>query len=324
MRILPKGATDASFRLRAKLEGAADLAGPTGKVPLYPNLKTVPPYEFGFVAPANPANAAYPSDAVNPPLSAGGMTPASCAADEVAPVAAGGGGATKCLRLTSGPINVGDGPFDLRFSFSDDAAADPNVAFANGPIRQAVHFADHSVGLRDAGTYSFHKTHAHFHDDHILDYRLFTVGDGRRLVPAGVGTKSGFCPADQLFGEWENFTQEPSGFFGEGDSVSGGNCYSPNEGFIGLTKGWGDVYRWQRPGQYIEFGTHGDGLYVVQTTVDIENQVLETDDSDNVSYAYIQVVGSQVNLLERGFGASPWDPAKVLVRGAGPASLTGG
>jgi hypothetical protein len=89
---------------------------------------------------------------------------------------------------------------------------------------------------------------------------------------------------------------------------------------LGLSPGWGDVYRWQRPGQYVDFGSNGDGLYVVRTTVDIENKILETNDNDNSAYALVKVVGDQVQLLERGWGTSPFDPHKVVFRGSGPAS----
>ena len=115
---------------------------PAGKVALLPNLKTVPPYEFGFVAPANPLNAVYPPDTVNPPLDVAGIHPLSCAADEMAPVAAGGGGATKCLRLTSGPINVGSGPFEMLFDFATDtSAARSTPSLLQGPMRQVIHYS---------------------------------------------------------------------------------------------------------------------------------------------------------------------------------------
>ena len=318
VRVTPNGATRASFRLRAKLEAAAAKA--PGKVALLPNLKTVPPYELTFIAPANPLNGLYPPDTVNPPLDAAGVHPVSCTADEAAPTAAGGANAHRCLRLTSGPINVGAGPFDLRFTLVDDGINQRlDATHLRGPIHQVVHYSDGSTTVRDAGTYIFHTTHAHFHDENILSYDLFKVPAPGVLVNAGGGVKSGFCPADQLFGEWGSFTQDPQGYFGTGDTPTG-NCFSANDGFIGLTRGWGDVYRWQRPGQYVEFGTNTDGYYVVRSTVDKANHILESNDSDNAAYAYVKITGDQVQLLERGQGVSPWDPKKVVFSGAGPAS----
>jgi hypothetical protein len=324
VRVIPNDVKLGSFRMRAKLERTVP-APPRGRVPMLPNLKAVPPHEFTFTAPANPLNGAYPPDTVNPPLDILGVHPLSCTADEAAPVAAGGAGAIRCLRLTSGPINTGAGPFDLRFTFAQDmASGDADPHYLRGPIRQAVHNSDGSVDFRSAGTYIFHTTHAHFHDENILSYDLFRVTDAQRggLQPTGGGVKSGFCPADQLFGEWEKFVQQPSGSFGEGDSAAGGNCFSVNDGFIGLSAGWGDVYRWQRPGQYVEFDGNGDGLYVVRTTVDKANHILESNDRDNSAYALIQVAGENVRILERGQGTDPWDRNKVVFAGDGPASRT--
>ena len=320
IRVMPQGVSDASFRMRAKLEKALP-ALPSGHVPVLPNLKAVPPYEFTFIAPANPANGLYPPDTVNPPLDAAGQHPLSCTADEMAtadsPVY--GGAATKCLRFTSGPINAGRGPFDMRFQFIADNLSGAMTPLAKGPMFQTISYGDGTTSLRPAGTYSFHYTHAHFHDDHVLDYQLFKV-DGDQLVKAGAGTKSGFCPANQLFGDWRHFAQStPDDVIGSGDTGAG-TCQSFSDGVLGLSPGWGDVYRWQRPGQYVEFGTNGDGLYVVRATVDIENKILETDDSDNSAYALVKVVGDHVMELERGQGSGPFDPHKVVFAGAGPAS----
>jgi hypothetical protein len=115
----------------------------------------------------------------------------------------------------------------------------------------------------------------------------------------------------------------PSGSYGEGDSAIG-NCFDPHNGTLGLSVGWGDIYRWQRPGQYVNFGINGDGYYVVRVTVDIASHVLESNHANNASYALIHVVGDSVAIVERGFGSDPWDPAKAPIpsigspRGDGP------
>lgn len=318
LRVVPTNATHASFRLRAKLEAGPE-ARPRGDAPLLPNLKAVPPYEFGFVAPLNPLNGAYPPDIVNPPLSVAGIEPLSCAPDELLPVSLGGQGAHDCLRLTTGPINVGNGPFIKTFRFLDDLAAGKVATTTlRGPATQRIVHADGSVSERPAGTYSFHTTHAHFHDDGILTYELFRVR-GKELEPAGIGTKSGFCPADQLLGEWRTFRNDAPGSFGTGDSASG-SCMSLTDGVLALTRGWGDVYRWQRPGQFMEFAGNGDGRYVARATVDKHDTTLETDETDNAAYALIRVVGRKVEVLERGQGLSPFDPRKEVFTGLGPAS----
>jgi hypothetical protein len=328
IRVRPENVPQGSFRMRAKLESTLpeDLPRSAGRVPLLPNLRTVPPLEFGFIAPANPLNGLYPPDTVNPPLDVAGVHPLSCTADEMAPPELGGGGAVKCLRFTSGPINLGPGIYDMRFEMLADFIAGqaqlaPEEALSRiviGPMDQAVHYSDGSIEFVPAGTYSFHPVHGHFHDDYVLTFRLYAVSDAAEgaMQQVGVGTKSGFCPADQLWGDWYSFDQ---GYAQPGGDSALGNCMSPVNGVLGLSIGWGDVYRWQRPGMYVEFGGQGNGLYVVQARVDEQNVVMETDETDNVSYAYVQIENDAVQLIERGWGESPWDRRKTVFRGSGPA-----
>ena len=296
VRVVPRDAAYARFRLRAKLEGAPKKYAK--KTLLLPNLQATPPYEFGFVAPANPLNGVYPPDTVNPPLDVLGYHPASCAADEIAEM-----GAKRCLRLTTGPRNAGPGPFELSY-----VPIEHNLGLVEeGPVEQKLYYSDGTVKRRPAGEFLFHKTHAHYHYQEILDYRLYKVTDPSRgtLKPAGAGTKSGFSPADQLFADWTKFDQV-EGEFVEGEPSTFG------ESAFGLSVGWGDVYRWQRPGQYVEFDGNGDGLYLVRAIVDVNNHVLETNETDNVGYAYVQITGESVRIIERGQGLSPWDPSKKV------------
>lgn len=317
VRVVPTNATHAAFRLRARLEAPPEPL-PEPAVPLLPNLKSVPPYEFGLIAPVNPLNSIAP-DAANPPLDALGVHPLSCAPDERVPQSPGDTAPRRCLRFTAGPINVGPGLYEMRYGLAEDLVAGRAVPpILRGPRTQRIHFSDGTTSERDGGTYSFHTTHAHFHDDGVLTYDLFRVIPGAppQLAPAGEGTKSGFCYADQLFGEWRRFTQARPRTLEA--SIAG--CFSASDGSLVLSAGWGDTYRWQRAGQYVEFGGQGDGLYVVRSTVDLANHVLETDDADNSAYALIRVTGDSVRLIERGQGLSPWDPRKVEFNGAGPAS----
>lgn len=306
VRVRPMGASSTAYQMRAKLEGAS--AGPAGGRLLLPDLRSVPPYEFTFAAPANPFNGLYPGDSMNPPLEAGDVRPVSCAADETVEDEV-----TRCLRFTAGPVNMGEGPFEIHFSYTADT-----LAGVERTAYQTVYRADGKYSRRKAGTYSFHNTHGHFHYDGILGYQLYRVVDRARgrMVKAGRGHKSGFCPADQLIGEWRRFVQAGAGTYGEGDSASG-NCFSPTDGLIGLSAGWGDVYRWQRPGQFVDFAEGGDGYFVVRGIVDTGNDVLESNERNNVSFALIQVSGDDIDIIERGLGTDPWDPRKHVVPSVG-------
>ena len=58
---------------------------------------------------------------------------------------------------------------------------------------------------------------------------------------------------------------------------------------------------------------------MVQSRVDERDAILESNENDNVAYAYVQVENDVVQLLERGWGESPWDPNKTVFAGNGPA-----
>ena len=305
VRVVPRDDAYASFRMRAKLESRP--APYEHKTLLLPNMQVTPPYEFGFVAPANPANGAYPPDTANPPLDVLGYHPLSCTADETFSTDDPDAHPTRCLRLTTGPRNAGPGVFEVHYNTHD--LSDGFGATKHGPARQWIYYSDGSHITRPAGEFEFHLEHGHYHYDDILQYRLYKVTDRKtgKYVHAGKGVKSGFCPADELFTDWHTFDQAES-------SYGNANCgyTGSGEGVIGQSQGWGDVYRYQRPGQYVDFGTNGDGFYLVRATADLYDHVLETNENDNSGYALIHVVGDHVNIVERGQGMSPWDPHKTV------------
>ena len=300
-RVVPQHVQNAAFRLRAKLEAAPITY--KHKTLLLPNLEVTPPYEFTFVAPANPANV-YAPDSLNPPMSVLGQQPLSCTPDETVGLGPnlmpGSTHVTRCLRFTTGPRNAGPGPFEIAYT---PESAQFGVLSA-GPAYQRVYYSDGTSFLRRAGEFQFHAVHGHYHYMGFLNFQLFHVGSAHNLSPAGAGTKVGLCPANELFADWHVFNQQPTGPLSTNCGISAG------EANLGLSVGWGDVYRWQRPGQYVDFTGDGDGYYLLQVKVNASHLVRTVPHDQDVGYAYIHVVGDRVDILERGQGNGPWDPAK--------------
>jgi hypothetical protein len=300
-RVVPQHVQSAAFRLRAKLEAAPVTY--KHKTMLPPNLQVTPPYEFTFVAPANPANV-YAPDGVNPPLSALGVQPLSCTPDETVGLGPNlmpsSTHVTRCLRFTTGPRDAGPGPFEIAYT---PESAQFGV-LQSGPAYQRVYYSDGTSFLRRAGEFQFHAVHGHYHYMGFLKFQLFHVGSGHALSPAGAGTKIGLCPANELFADWRVFNQQSTTTFTANCGISAG------EANLGLNVGWGDVYRWQRPGQYVDFTGDGDGYYLLQVKVNASHLVLTVPHDQDVGYAYIHVVGDRVDILERGQGNSPWDAEK--------------
>ncbi|MCU1624958.1 MAG: hypothetical protein JWL79_3803 [Frankiales bacterium] len=300
-RVVPQYVTNAGFRLRAKLEGKPTTYAK--KTELLPNLEVTPPYEFTFVAPANPANV-YAPDSANPPLSVLGIAPLSCTPDETIGLgpsfAPSTTHVTRCLRFTTGPRDAGPGPFVIAYNPSSAQFGVLN----SGQAYQRVYYSDGTSYLRKAGEFRFHAVHGHYHYNGFLNFQLYRVGASHSLTPAGSGNKVGLCPADELFADWHVFNQQETTTFTA-------NCgYSTGEASLGLNVGWGDVYRWQRPGQYVDFSGDGDGIYLLRVTVNASHLVKTVPNDVNTGYAYLRIIGSKVDILERGQGDSPWDARK--------------
>ena len=296
--VAPYSADYATFRMRAKLESTPWKPAASGD--LLPNLRVTRMWEFGFAAPANPGNGLFPPDDVNPPLSVAGYQPMSCAVDEQ--LGYDGPPATRCLRYSFGLANAGEGNFDIRYT-NDRSGAEQTMT-------QCVQNADPAIAPRAhaAGVGAWHQTHGHFHYRDIIFHDVWRITDRTTWArtPVGTGKKLGYSPADQGIAEWRSFTQMSSGTGG-----AARNCAPGSDSRLGLAVGWGDAYRFQRPGNFVSFEGAGDGYYVVHTIADPLNHVIESNENDNTAFAYLRVVGTEINILEAGIGEGPWDPNKV-------------
>lgn len=214
-------------------------------------------------------------------------TPASCYPEEIVE-----DDARRCLRFDQILGNEGAGPFELRYDITG-IGTDQQLA-------QRIYRSDGSSYERPAGTYEFHKTHAHFH------YRNFAVSElwasdesGRRLgdVPIRVGKKNGFCVIDI-----ENI------WFGQrGDAARAyyfPQCDAPTEVDPsspmlrqGMSVGWADVYNWFLADQYIEVTGVPDGYYVLTTIADADQLVLETNENNNEVSALIRICGDAAEVV---------------------------
>lgn len=318
IRVLGIEVEDWAYRVRAALEGAPS---PEPEL-LTPNLTPWLPSEFGFVAPANPEAGTAP-DYLNPP----GVPGVSCHADDghsgpdaVKPA--------KCLRFSTGVYNNGDGPLYLQFGTEDNSATQ-RVFYSRGTPGQ--YGAESTYLERDAGTAEWHEAHQHRHFQDMVMYQLFEVTDSlpshpsppkKVLTEVGKGNKYGYCTFSQRMERWSQFSQD--GQYASFPLFAFGA--SPCDEAMTLERGWGDLYRWQRPDQYVPYdgvadadGTMRAGFYVVRVTVDPEDRLLETKESDNTGYAYIRVVdgllpdSDTVTVCELGYGKSPWDASKRVV-----------
>ena len=276
IQVRAESVTESAFRLRAKLEAREPSLGVrTGRV--LPNLQVLPPHEASFLKPIS--NGTTPGE----PVSADNEGADSCHPEERAEE-----GAIRCLRFAFGIRNTGRGPLALFRRGTEGMEQE---------LLQHIMLAEGGSDVRAAGTATFHKTHGHYHHNDAVALELFRVvdEDSGELESASPKHFKGFAHRDELLRDWHTFypTWAKQGF--------------------GLLPGWADIYEWDRPGNYIEFGLNGDGRYVVRMWADPVKGVLESNERDNVGYTYLEVTGSDVELLESGRGRDPWDPCKIVV-----------
>lgn len=316
IRVLGPEVDDWAYRVRAVLEGA-----PPGEPDLLtPNLTPWVPSEFGFVAPASP-NPGTAWDHQNPP----GTPGTSCHPEQESEH-------SKCLRFSAGLYNNGDGPLYLQFIDSETkTTAYQHVYYSDDtPGEYHDNEKNHDYLEVEAGSAEWHEDHGHRHFKDMVLYQLFSVSDdpvsvpyqqGKALTEVGVGNKHGYCTFSQRIERWSEFGQDKQ-------FASSPPWWDACDKAMTLERGWGDLYRWQRPGQYVAYngvadpdGTMRAGFYVVRVTVDPKDLLLETKESDNRAYAYIRVVdgllpdSDRVIVCEQGYGKSPWDPSKTVVEG---------
>jgi Lysyl oxidase len=279
-----------------------------------PDIAADPPWHVTFEQPlpqvlTEGGNVTALAGVHNPTVQIGGQPVYTCLPEETVESAG-----HRCLRFSSGVGSLGPGRFEVY-----GASAIP-VAVSGGPLFQVVHRSDGTTTEREAGQFVFHQVHLHYHVLDLAEFPLYRVGPGHTLTPAGQGLKEGFCLGNSKLFDWHSFAQD------EVDPNTIDNCEPsphPNEEtqlpdgswrfYEGIANGWEDVYTWATSGQFVDFAGNPDGEYLLRMVVNPQHAFLETDYGNNEAYTYFRVTGHDVHVLERGRGASPWDPDRQVL-----------
>jgi hypothetical protein len=275
------------------------------KTALLPRILTEAPSNFHIAdvppVPSNPTGWRFTSP---------GTFDNSCYADETAQF-----GSQRCLRFDNGIRNTGDGPLILRFAWSPDALVN------NCSMQQEVISSDATVSDRDAGPCVFHPQHAHFHYQNMGTYQLYPVVDSYGTPgakPVATSRKVGFCTVDvdyYTFGTGRPGGPRrysfptcniPNAFASQTDGPYGPS--SPPE-YMGISAGWGDVYTWDLPAQYLDITTGvPDGRYEVVSRSNPDGGILTADRSTETGVTCIDIKGTAVKVVKE-FASQPnWAP----------------
>ena len=169
------------------------------------------------------------------------------------------------LRVSTATPNIGTGPLELRGSSTTPG------------VYQRVFRVDGSYYDRFAGNFTFHPGHGHLHFDNWINLHLRSV-----LTNSGLGeiVASGDKTSFSIF-DLTHYSSPPG---------------SPNSGVYsgglvqGLSVGWADVYSANLPDQWIDVTEVPSGQYWLEAIVDPANNILESNESNNVSRILIDLV----------------------------------
>ncbi len=171
------------------------------------------------------------------------------------------------LRFSTALANQGQGPLEIR-----GGAALPN---GNQEVYQRIFNDDGSYEDVLAGEFTYHPSHGHIHFDGYAVYNLRTrLPDGSPGDIVATGGKVSFCLID--------ITPLP----GTTNSSSYGSCGSTRQG---VSAGWSDVYGSGLSDQWVNIATVPDGDYVLEVTVDPDNQLVESDETNNSTFVDVTI-----------------------------------
>jgi len=209
----------------------------------------------------------------------------------------------QCLRFDQVMRNAGQGPLELRFNRQIGDLGDQ-------PVAQRVYRSDGAFRDIPAGQVEFHPIHDHYHFKDFAQSVLWhadSAGNPAGTAPAAVGDKVSFCVSDTDLIAWGEKGDDPL-------SYPAPDCLFPKQTignteffWYGISRGWADRYNWYLPGQMIDTAGLSDGTYVLFTTVDPINRLLESDDTNNCASVIVELTGlstSQPHASRLGTGPS--------------------
>jgi hypothetical protein len=140
----------------------------------------------------------------------------------------------------------------------------------------------------DAVMYFGGDGHSHWHVRDLESFELEHLREGSQV---GTGAKHGFCFSDNY----------PYG--SEQDPYYTGCGHSEDlQVTMGLSVGWGDLYRFSLPDQYIDITGLGRGRYRLTGTADADDWFLENDESNNSTWVDIRIRHGRAKVI--GYGPS--------------------
>ena len=199
----------------------------------------------------------------------------------------GDGPNRRLLRFSALITNVGQGPLVVRGKRDCDSSACPKMRTA-----QRIKQTDgtwRGVRTDRAARLDVGDGHDHWHVLRVQRYELFPLDRPPEAPGALRGAKTGYCFFDTNATRLDLPGAPRQRVFSESDC---GDASSTSVR-MGLSVGWGDLYGWYLPRQWIDTTGIAYGRYLLCSTANAEGDWLETDRSNNQSWAEIRLSGGQ-------------------------------
>ena len=192
----------------------------------------------------------------------------------------------RLLRFNTIIVNIGLGAFEL--------AAQRSSTSTPWSARQVIF--DDAGGSRSEPTSAQFifggDGHNHWHVKDLESYELVRSDNG---VKVGTGLKSGFC----FFDNYQYKLTLPGA--PQSAVYTGAGCGKVDSLSLkmGLSLGWGDIYTYRLPDQYIDITGLTPGTYRLWATADQTGWFQESSNANNATWADLQLTGTGVRVLKR-------------------------
>jgi len=186
------------------------------------------------------------------------------------------------IRFSNSILNSGPGVLELageRDRKSGDILVHQNIYFSKDQ------FVQNSLGL-----FEFEESHNHWHYESFSLYEVRRVGSGGEpLEVVASSGKVSYCVRDT----------DPAGVLDPNLPVPANAAEQARYTACGwtlqgLSPGWVDTYWHNTPGQFVDISGLPNGRYLLVSTVDPENLLLETDEGNNTASLYFTLIDDKL------------------------------
>lgn len=211
----------------------------------------------------------------------------------------------RCLRFTSDVRDAGAGPLEVAIPWlSTGKGGSVQSGFLPGGChaQQVVDTAGGGQVTRPAGDCEFHPEHGHFHYKDLVSFEMYGVAaDGSIGAPVGTALKESFCLGDDdYFGFATPGPNGARGFVGQPGCNLPAQATGGSSGLNvleGISPGWGDVYTWDTPDQYIDVTHMPAGTYDLVERTNPSGVLLVAGPTQTCALTQLKLTATSVTLL---------------------------